>query len=219
MSSNILDELIEKESCINFYDDWLQVADYELKFLILTSILAENNLAYRGTISDICNWLGVKPYSKTNKKIKQAIESLQDKGYLFYKLDGRTYTLTISEKGMKDKQIVKIRKAWVNAFKTYNKDENNNKINRNISIDWIKILKVFVYLYSRKGSSLLTRDTIALDLNLSLDVVSAALKAICECELNGIKVTKTIVKENLGTDKKPFYRNKGTDINILINLE
>lgn len=209
--NEILDSIIEKESCFNFSDEWLQVADYELKILILTSILAENNLAYRGNLSDICQWLGVSSYNRTNQKIKQAITSLQQQGYLFYKLDGRTYTLTISEKGMKQKQIVKIRKAWVSAFKSY---KNNNN-----SVDWIKILKVFVYLYSRKGSSLLNSDIIAADLKISPQTVSRALKAICECDLSGIKVTKTTVKEKYETDNNVYYYNLGTDISIIIMFE
>lgn len=209
--NDILENIIEKESCFNFSDEWLQVADYELKILILTSILAENKLAYRGSISDICEWLGVKPYNRTNNKIREAIKSLQDNGYLFYKLDGRTYTLTISEKGMKQKQIVKIRKAWVSAFKSYKKD--------NVSIDWIKILKVFVYLYSRKRSSLITIDTIASELNISKSTVSKAIKAICECDLSGIKVTKETIKEKYKTANNILYYNLGTDISIFIMFE
>ena len=206
--NDILENIIEQESCFNFSDEWLQVADYELKILILTSILAENNLAYRGKLSDICEWLGVKSYNKTNQKIKEAINSLQEQGYLFYKLDGRTYTLTISEKGMKEKQIIKIRKAWVSAFKAYK--------NKNNSVDWIKILKVFVYLYNRKSSSIIQADIIASDLNIGATTVSRALKAICECELSGIKVTKKILKERYKTEKCIYYYTLGTDISMII---
>ena len=209
--NEILESIIEQESCFNFSDEWLQVKNYELKILILTSILAENNLAYRGTLSNICEWLGVKSYNRTNEKIKEAISSLQSQGYLFYKLDGRTYTLTISEKGMKQKQIVKIRKAWIAAFKAYKADNN--------SIDWIKILKVFVYLYSRQGSSLITRDIIASDLNISTSTVTKAVKAICECDLSGIKVTKETVKERYKTAKNVYYYNLGSDISFYIMFE
>lgn len=209
--NEILDSIIEKESCFDFSDEWLQIEDYELKILILTSILAENKLAYRGTITDICEWLGVKSYNRTNQKIKQAITSLQDNGYLFYKIDGRTYTLTISEKGMKQKQIVKIRKAWVSSFKAYKNDSN--------SVDWIKILKVFVYLYNRKSNSIINITTIASDLKIGASTVSRAIKAICECELSGIRITKEIVKEKYKTDKSVYYYNVGTDISVIIMFE
>ncbi len=211
MSNEILESIIEQENCFDFSDEWLQVKDYELKILILTSILAENKLAYRGTLKDICEWLGVKSHYKTNQRIKEAIESLQNQGYIFYKVDGRTITITISEKGMKQKQIVKIRKAWVLAFKAYKSE--------NVSIDWIKILKVFVYLYSRKDSKLLTIDSIGNDLNISSSTVSKAVKAICECDLSGIKVTKEIVKEKHITDNNIYYYNLGTDIRIYIMFE
>ena len=80
----------------------MNIEDYELKILILTGILADNNLAYRGTLKCMCEWLGINSSANNNRNIKSAINSLVEKGYLFCNIDGRTYTLSISNKGMKD---------------------------------------------------------------------------------------------------------------------
>lgn len=207
-------EILEDE--IYFYKDWLEVEDYELKILILTSILAENNLAYRGNLSNICKWLGVCYCANNITKIKKALKSLVEKGLLFYKLDGRTYTITISEKGMNDKKIITIRKCWINAFKKYNKDENNHRINDKISIDWIKILKVFVFLYTRnKPNNTITMKEIASSLNISERTVQSAIKAIQECYLTGIRICKNTVKQEIKTDTGTHYYNIGSDIGFI----
>ena len=143
---------------------WLDVCEYEFKMLMLTSILATQNLAYRGTLKTMCEWLGIKSSTNNNSNIKIALESLQSQGYIFYKVDGRTYTITISNKGLNDKQIVRLRKLWIEAFKHYNKDDNNKKINKNISIDWIQIARVFIFLYQKKetpDSNIITADKIS----------------------------------------------------------
>lgn len=212
-------DYVGADDVIPFSEEWLNVADYELKILILASILAENNLAYRGTLTTMCEWLGVKQNTNNNNNIKTAIFSLQEKGYIFYKLDGRTWTITISEKGMKDKQIVKIRKAWVTAFRSFNKNNNNKRIDNSISIDWIKILKVFVYLYSRKSASIITLDTIANALNISKTTVATALKVLEQCELDKLKFYKVTVRSEKNINGEKFYTNIGSDMGFIVMFE
>ena len=54
--------------------DWLYRQDYQFKILALLSVLADNYLAYRGTLADMCEFLGVGcGNSRTNKKIREAI--------------------------------------------------------------------------------------------------------------------------------------------------
>ena len=54
--------------------DWLMRQKYEFKLLALLAVLADNNLAYRGTLSDMCAFFGVASgNSRTDRKIKDAI--------------------------------------------------------------------------------------------------------------------------------------------------
>lgn len=187
---------------------------------MLTSLLAENNLAYRGTLKTMCEWLCVSSCSKNNTKIKQAIHSLEADGYIFCKVEGRTYHISISNKGFKDKRVVKIRKRWVEAFKHYNRTEDNKKIDSHISIDWIKILKVFVYLCTLNTGELVTMSEIASCLSISKDSAAKAVNALLECELKGLSIEKRIVKEcYIDTAGKTCYRTQGTDITIGLNFK
>lgn len=39
---------------IEFHREWMGTEDYELKILMLVSLLAENNLAFRGSLKTMC---------------------------------------------------------------------------------------------------------------------------------------------------------------------
>ena len=54
---------------------------------------------------------------------------------------------------MKDRKIYKVRKIWIEAFKKYNEiaDKSN-------SVDWLKILRVFIYLYYLKPDEIVTLE-------------------------------------------------------------
>ena len=63
----------ENTDSIIFFEEWLTADDYELKILVLTSVLAENNLAYRGTLADLRRWLGLSSSTPNNNNIKNAL--------------------------------------------------------------------------------------------------------------------------------------------------
>lgn len=203
------------EDSIDFNEDWLSIEDYQLKILLLTSVLADNSLAYRGTLKTMCEWLGVSSNSKNNRKIKTALMKLEEQGLIFYKVEGRTYHVSISNKGLKEKSIVKVRKVWIQEFKNYNKDSNNKRIDKSISIDWIKILKVFVYLYNNPFGDICTMKEIANSLQFSEETAMIAVNAIANSQLNGLLVYKNIIREtyndSIGNKK---YKTIGTDISI-----
>lgn len=80
--------------------EWLLRQKNEFKILTLIAVLADNNLAYRGTLKGVCEFFGVKPGdSRTNNQIKAAITELEADGLLKQIVDGRTFTLTLSKKG------------------------------------------------------------------------------------------------------------------------
>lgn len=72
-------------------------------------LLADNHLAYRGTLTDMCKFLDVASRdSRTNAKIKTAIENLEKSGKIKTIKDGNTWTLTLAKKAERDKQIIRI---------------------------------------------------------------------------------------------------------------
>ena len=76
-----------------FEYDWLTREKYQFKILALIAVLANNHLAYRGTLADMCDFFGVaRGNSRTNKKMLAAIDALETDGLLKKIVDGRTFT-------------------------------------------------------------------------------------------------------------------------------
>ena len=198
---------------INVSRQWLDdLMDYQIKILLLTSVLADNNLAFRGTLKTMCEWLGIKSNTNNNKRIKQCLQNLSNNGYIFYKVEGRTHHVSISNKGLKNKQIYKVRKKWIEVFKKYCK-ENKDK---DFSIDWIKVLRVFIYIYYSKDQ-IVTVQKIAQITNTSDQTVSNALKAILACDLKGVRIEKKVIKDSYYDERNiKQWRTRGQKINVII---
>ena len=198
---------------INVSKQWLDdLVDYQIKILLLTSVLADNNLAFRGTLKTMCEWLGIKSNTNNNKRIKQCLQNLSNNGYIFYKVEGRTHHVSISNKGLKNKQIYKVRKKWIEVFKKYCK-ENKDK---DFSIDWIKVLRVFIYIYYSKDE-IVTVQKIAQITNTSDQTVNNSLKAILACNLKGLRIEKEIIKDSFYDNRNiKQWRTRGQKINVII---
>ena len=198
---------------INVSKQWLDdLIDYQIKILLLTSVLADNNLAFRGTLKTMCEWLGIKSSGNNNKKIKQCLQNLSSNGYIFYKVEGRTHHVSISNKGLKNKQIYKVRKKWIEVFKKYCKEDKD----KDFSIDWIKVLRVFIYIYYSKDE-IVTVQKIAQITNTSDQTVNNALKAILACNLKGLRIEKEIIKDSFYDNRNiKQWRTRGQKINVII---
>ena len=63
--------------------DWLTREKLQFKILALIAVLANSHLAYRGTLSDMCEFIGISSgNSRTNQKLKAAIDALEADGLL-----------------------------------------------------------------------------------------------------------------------------------------
>lgn len=51
---------------VDFEAEWLGVEKLQFKILTLITVLADNHLAYRGTLSDICAFLSIKAKDTRN---------------------------------------------------------------------------------------------------------------------------------------------------------
>ena len=153
-----------------FEFEWLLRQKYEFKILTLIAVLADNNLAYRGTLNDMCDFFGVRSNDSRNRRsIKAAIDQLETDGLLKHIEDGKTLTLTLSKKGEQRKRVIRIQKEWVEIAKNYKSEEN--------SISWMNLLKVWLYLIDNKEEVIKT-SAVAEELNLSKDSVTRAKKAL-----------------------------------------
>ena len=198
---------------INISRQWLdELKDYQIKILLLTSVLADNNLAFRGTLKTMCEWLGIDSCTNNNKRIKQSLQNLSNNGYIFYKVEGRTHHVSISNKGLKNKQIYKVRKKWIEVFKKYCKEDKD----KDFSIDWIKVLRVFIYIYY-SHDEIVTAQKIAQITNTSDQTVNKALKAILACNLKGLHIEKETIKDSFYDNRNiKQWITRGQKINVII---
>jgi hypothetical protein len=183
--------------------EWLSIQNYQFKILVMIAALAENHLAYRGKLKDMCEFFGVSNQASNTKKIKEAIEALEAAGYLKYVKDGHTWTLTLSVKAEKKPQIVKIRKAWVTLIQEYQAPEGKE-------VAWESVLKVFVYLCADKQDVKKYED-IAANLNLKYDTVRRSVWALDKIEFNDIDFKRKLAWFK---DKDETFKVKGQRIDI-----
>lgn len=205
---------------LKFQNDWLTLENYELKILVIMGILAESNFAFRGKLDVICDWLGVQANSYNKNNIIKALEELKKEEYIFYKLDNKVYTITISEKAREQSQITKILKDWIIVFKNYNKDKQGKVIDNNNSVDWINVLKVFVFVYKNNNCEF-TQYELADLLNIkgkdnkpSERIVSKALKAIKQCKLENISLETELLKRKYKEGTTEKWKTEGTRAKI-----
>ena len=165
-------------------EDWLTVENYRFKILVMTAALAENHLAYRGKLKDMCEFLGVGNTTSNTKKIKEAIAALEKSGDIKTIKDGHTWTITLSVKAERKSKIIKIRNGWIKAIQQYECSEGE-------SVSWENILKVLVYLCADK-TEVKKYDMIGKALNISVDAAKRAVHALDNIDFGDIAVKRKL---------------------------
>lgn len=173
-------------------EDWLTVENYQFKILVMVAALAENHLAFRGKLKDMCEFLGVSNQKNNTDKIKAAIEALEKNGDIKTIKDGYTWTLTLSVKAERKSKIIKIKNAWIKVIQQY-------KCKKNESVSWENILKVLVYLCA-DSTEVKRYETIGKALNISADTVKSAVIALDNIDFGDIEVKRKLAwfKKNDG---------------------
>ena len=190
--------------------DWLTKEDYQFKLLALLAVLADNKLAYRGTLADMRDFLGVSSCCGNNKKIKDAIDALETDGLLKKIIDGRTFTLTLSKKAEKQRRVIRMKNDWVMVAKNYAALPNKTE-----SIAWDKLLKVWLFLLDRnnqpnKAKATITTKQIAEALGMTEGTVKNARAALT----NDIEAIISKTKYSYNPEQYQPYRCLGSEITV-----
>ena len=211
---------------ISISKDWVAIEDYQFKILILTSVLAEKSLAYRGTLSNMCEWLGIANAPKNTKQIKQAIKELQEKEYIFYHEEGRTHHISITNKGLKNKKVVKVKRKWIDTIKKYNIAKNGN-VNRSWDIMTKALITILWEIQEQQKITtitdgvVITMDTLGAEINRCGTTTGTIINKLTECNFDdGLKITKKTIyrtKEKADGTKEP--RAIGTQIRAFYSWE
>ena len=210
---------------ISILKNWVTIEDYDFKILVLTSFLADNNLAYRGNLTTMCEWLGIGASQKNRDKIKTSIEKLEKQEYIFCNKEGQNYHISIRNKGLRDKRIVKIKKQWIETIKNY--EATGKKVNRS----WATMLKALIVIFDRIeqekadfdliSSTIITMKELGAEIQKSEHTAGTIAKKLVDCNFrDGLTLTKETItqpyEDNTGIKK---YKTIGTQISATYNWE
>ena len=159
-----------------FEKEWLKLEKYNFKLLTLVAVLAQNHLAYRGTVAEMCDYLGIDNQTKNRRAITTAIAQLEEKGMVKTILDNnKVYTITLSVKAAKKKDVIVIQKKWGEMVQGL----------KSRGVSWDNVLRVWLYLIANE-EEIITSKKIAADLGISERKV-ARIKDVLVNDLKAIK--------------------------------
>lgn len=159
-----------------FEKEWLKMEKYNFKLLTLVAVLAQNHLAYRGTVAEMCDYLGINNQTKNRRAITTAIAQLEEKGMVKTILDNnKVYTITLSVKAEKKKDVIVIQKKWIEMVQGL----------KSRGVSWDNVLRVWLYLIANE-EEIITSKKIAADLGISERKV-ARIKDVLVNDLKAIK--------------------------------
>ena len=171
-----------------FEKEWLKLEKYNFKLLTLVAVLAQNHLAYRGTVAEMCEYLGVDNQTKNRRAITTAIEQLEKKGMVKTILDGKVYTITLSVKAEKKKDVIVIQKKWIEMVQGLT-----------TGVTWDNVLRVWLYLIANE-EEIITSKKIAADLGMKKSMVDR-IKIVLVNDLQAIKCKNRSKKISEGNFK------------------
>lgn len=177
---------LEKEAPIDY--DWIEVKNYEFKILVMTACLAQEKLAFRGQLKDMCAFLGVGNTTSNKTNIKKAIANLVETDELMSEVleDGKTWIVTITTKAEKKKKIIKIKNVYIEAIKNY------KALDKTKSVGWESILKVLIYLWGEKEEDIKTYNEIGAELDISSRTVARAVEALTTIDFKDMAITRKL---------------------------
>lgn len=144
------------EECI-FYREWLHLPKDQFNIL---AMIAASGGAYRGNLTDICNYLSVTPQSRNRNRIRNALTSLKSDGWVDWQSRGQTQILSINPKATK----ISLPLEWVDLV---------IKHKYSGEVAWANVLKLYIWIVHNKGDKS-TNKEIAASLGISESTVCSA---------------------------------------------
>lgn len=180
---------------ITVLDEWLSMEKASFKILVVTSVLADNKLAFRGKLKELCTEIGIGNSSENIRGIKAVLDKLSKEGCIKVLEDENIYTISLAEAAKKSKNVKSIKKVWYQLIKDTKAESS-----------WDSLLKTFIYLYDLKSDKAVTYSEIGERVGLSPSTVGKCVRAlkklkfpekngymVIRCDADSHKVGDTIV--------------------------
>ncbi|MBD5449201.1 MAG: hypothetical protein HDR28_03395 [Lachnospiraceae bacterium] len=187
------------EEEIEFLEEWLSLEKYHFKIITMVTVLADNQKAYRGKLSDLCQYLSIKPVTVNINNIKSALKYLEANGYVNIMVDKDIYTISLSKAAEKNRNIITIKRTWYKLIRDTKSEAA-----------WEQVLKVFLVLMDLsqgKEQKTITYEEIGKMIKCGKSTVDRAIKTICSINFFDFKFQKEVIKTRL---ENGSYRTLGT---------
>lgn len=192
---------------IEFPEEWLELQNYHFKLLAITTILADEKKAFRGTINDLCDFLEIGHSSGNKSKIKGCLEVLAESEQIKLIVDKDIYTVSLSKAIEKSKKVTKIKKVWYKLIKEQCKAS---------SCSWESALKVFLVLYDLSQTEVWSYKEIGQRVGLGKSTVSSCVNTLKKITFDDFSFVSTEVKEKINEGE---YRTKGQTYTKIMKFE
>lgn len=195
---------------LEFWEEWLTLEKYNFKIITMVTVLADNQRAFRGKLSSLCQSLSIQPSAPNLKNIKSALAYLENNRYINIMIDKDIYTISLAKAAEGSKNIIKIKRAWYKLIR-----ETKS------TAAWENVLKVFLVLLEEPQgrNKAITYEQISALVKCSKATVERAIKTICSIDFKDFKFQKDIIKEKYDTGNGKVYRTLGTVYIQGINFE
>ena len=193
----------EKE--LEFAEEWLELEKYHFKILTIVTILADEQRAFRGKLSDLCENIGIQNSSANRAKIKNSLTILAENDYIRLIIDKDIYTVSLAQSIEKSKNIIKIKKAWYKLIR-----DNKN------TASWESTLKVFLVLLELPSSQTFTCGDIGKLVGLKKSTVKNCVNALKKIDFKDFVFSVDLERVQLSNGE---YRSKGQTYNQILIFE
>lgn len=139
--------------------------------------------------------MGLKLHADNTAKIKEALHTLAEKEYIYHIIEGRTHHISISNRGLTDKRVLRIRKAWIETIRNYRSviDEYMTKV------DWAKVVKVFIFCIQEDGE-IKKMTQRAETVGISVDTFRRSLAILKQLDFEGLEILVNVKKRFVDND-------------------
>lgn len=186
---------MSKKEKFEFHEEWLSLKKYDFRLLSMITILADNNRAFRGTLSELCKELDIQSSSANKNTMIKNLNNLAAANIVNIIVDKDIYTISLAKAAEKSKNIITIKKAWYLLIRNTPTDTS-----------WDSVLKVFLKLSTFAPASLHTEKEISKELNMSVSTVKRAISTLKKIDFVDFYFKIDTVKEKLPNGR---YRTNG----------
>lgn len=175
---------------LEFAEEWISLQKYPFKILAIVTVLADDKKAFRGTLNDLCDNLGIQRSSGNKNKIKETLKILESKEYIRLIIDKDVYTISLSKSMEKSKKIIRIKKAWYKLIREMP-----------CSAAWENSLKVFLTILEFRSEKIYTYKEIGEKVGLSKSTISSCMTALKKVDFGDLLL-------DINTEKEKYHDNE-----------